>query len=128
MPDFNGDGRSDILWWSHGVISNWLGRSDGGFLINDAAAMTAVDPSGYWEILGTGDYNGDGRSDILWINDGGEVSDWLGTANGGFIANDANALTTHNSFYYAGSGDFNGDGRDDLLWWDYHHSISTWSG
>src|SRR5689334_21745466 len=29
------------------------------------------------------DFNGDGRSDILWRSDGGSVTDWLGTATGG---------------------------------------------
>ncbi|MCY7279803.1 MAG: M10 family metallopeptidase C-terminal domain-containing protein, partial [Sphingomonas bacterium] len=38
------------------------------------------------------DFNGDGRSDILWRNVAtGQLSDWLGQANGGFVGNDANA-------------------------------------
>jgi hypothetical protein len=32
----------------------------------------------------TNDFNGDGRSDILWREDGGNITDWLGQANGGF--------------------------------------------
>jgi hypothetical protein len=32
---------------------------------------------------GTGDFNGDGRSDILWRDNGGTVVDWL--MNGGSI-------------------------------------------
>ncbi|MEO7410485.1 MAG: hypothetical protein ABIU10_04090, partial [Sphingomicrobium sp.] len=39
------------------------------------------------------DFNGDGRSDILWRSTTGQLSDWLGQANGGFIGNDANAST-----------------------------------
>lgn len=130
MPDFNGDGRDDILWWgANGAVSNWLGQQDGGFHVNDAAALTMVDPGGYWEILGTGDFNGDGNSDILWINDGFQMSNWLGTQDtGAFAVNDANALTSYEGDYFAGSGDFDGDGYDDLLWWDYWYSVSTWSG
>ncbi|HEV2044015.1 MAG TPA: Calx-beta domain-containing protein, partial [Sphingomicrobium sp.] len=31
------------------------------------------------------DFNGDGRSDILWRNVDGQMSNWLGQANGGFV-------------------------------------------
>ena len=42
--------------------------------------------------VGSGDFNGDGRDDILWRSDSGQLSDWLGTASGGFVTNDANAF------------------------------------
>jgi serralysin len=34
-------------------------------------------PGPSWHILGAGDYNGDGKSDILWQNDSGQASTWL---------------------------------------------------
>jgi hypothetical protein len=34
----------------------------------------------------------DGRSDILWRNDNGDVTDWLGQANGGFASDFGNAF------------------------------------
>ena len=39
------------------------------------------------------DFNGDGRSDILWRHDDGRLTDWLGATNGGFFDNAANAYT-----------------------------------
>jgi hypothetical protein len=33
-------------------------------------------PGPDWRICGTGDYNGDGRSDILWQNSTGDVAVW----------------------------------------------------
>ncbi|HEX7826399.1 MAG TPA: VCBS repeat-containing protein, partial [Mycobacterium sp.] len=92
--DFNGDGRSDILWrnTATGQLSDWLGKADGGFTPNDANAFASVPLD--WQIAGTGDFNGDGRSDIAWRNTAsGAMSDWLGQANGGFSSNDANAFT-----------------------------------
>lgn len=42
-------------------------------------------------LAGTGDLDRDGRSDILWRSDTGQLSDWLDQANGGFADNGANA-------------------------------------
>ena len=54
----------------------------GGFTPNDANAFTSVPTS--WTVVGTGDFNGDHRDDILWRSDTGQLSNWLGQANGGF--------------------------------------------
>ena len=51
------------------------------------------------------DFNGDGRSDILWRNDDGTLTDWLGTASGGLSSNSANFNTTADpSWHIAGPG------------------------
>jgi FG-GAP-like repeat/FG-GAP repeat len=112
--DFNGDGVDDLLWRNaDGTISNWLGSTTGAFTINDAKALIHVPND--WHIVTTADFDGDGRADILWRNDNGMISNWLGTDDGGFVINDANALTE--SFgVIAGVGDFNGDGRSDIAW------------
>ena len=126
--DFNGDGRSDILWRSTtGQLSDWLGLANGGFVGNDANAFSVVPTS--WTIVGTGDFNGDGRDDILWRNSNGQLSDWLGNANGGFTPNDANAATSvPTNWSVVGVGDFNGDGRDDILWRNTAGQLSNWLG
>lgn len=92
IGDFNGDGRDDILWRSDdGAFSDWLGQANGGFVINDANAFNSIPTD--WQIAAVGDYNGDGRDDILWRNSvTGAMSDWLGTGAGGFVINDANAF------------------------------------
>jgi hypothetical protein len=83
IGDFNGDGRDDILWrHSSGALSSWLATSSGGFVVDPANVFTPV-PSD-WRLLGVGDYNGDGRDDILWHHDSGLVGEWLGQASGGF--------------------------------------------
>jgi hypothetical protein len=111
--DFNGDGRDDLLWrHPDGTISNWLSDPVAGFIINDANALVHVPTN--WQVVGTGDFNGDGHSDILWRSDTGWISNWLGTDDGGWVINDANALT-HYGTDELHIGDFNSDGRDDLL-------------
>jgi len=126
--DLNGDGRGDILWRnSDGTLSNWLARADGGFTANDANGLVQVGTD--WQVVGTGDFDGDKRDDILWRDADGTISDWLGTAAGGYKTNDAAALTNvATSWTVAGTGDFNGDGRDDILWRHADGSLSDWLG
>jgi len=126
--DFNGDGRSDILWRNdNGRVVDWLGTATGGFNGNGARSNSIV--SADWQVAGTGDFNGDGRSDILWRNTDGRIADWLGTANGGFAGNAANSRSSVSTdWQVAGTGDFNGDGRSDILWRNTDGRIADWLG
>jgi hypothetical protein len=126
--DFNGDGRSDILWrHDGGLVTDWMGNASGGFASNYGNLASNVATS--WHIAGTGDFNGDGRDDILWRHDSGLVTEWLGTANGGYADNYANAAANvATSWHIAGTGDFNGDGRDDILWRHDSGLVTDWLG
>jgi hypothetical protein len=123
--DFNGDGRDDVLWRNNnGDVTNWLGQATGSFTSNFENAFYQVDNN--WLIAGTGDFNGDGRDDILWRHGSGEVLNWLGQANGGYVSN-ANA-NAGMDWHFAGTCDFNGDGRDDVLWRNENGDITNWLG
>ncbi len=104
--DFNGDGLDDVLWHSNtGRVTNWLGQANGGFVGNflNADGQAGTD----WHIVATGDYNGDGRDDVLWRNDDGSVTNWLGMPNGGFVSNFANAFgQVDNSWHVQPPTDF----------------------
>src|SRR5258708_3777119 len=114
--DFNGDGHSDILLRNtNGAIFDFLGSTNGGIVNNGDNSWVSVDNS--WHVAGTGDFNGDGLSDILWRNDNGAIFDFSGAANGGVVNNGDNSwMMVDNSWQIAGIGDFNGDGRSDILW------------
>ena len=62
----------------------------------------------------TGDFDGDGRSDVFWRNmSTGANSIWK-SAN---IADPAGVVSVTNlNWYIAGQGDFDGDGRADVFW------------
>ena len=84
--DFNGDGLDDILWRANdGTTTNWLGQANGGFA--DNWNVFNRNPATNWQVAGTGDFNGDGRVDILWRANDGTTTNWLGQANGGFADN-----------------------------------------
>ena len=128
--DFNGDGLSDILWRNdNGALTDWLGTATGGFAYNSASAGAFAAVGTDWHVVGTGDFNGDGRADILWRNDSGALTDWLGTASGGFVDNSASAYAVVGTDWkVADTGDFNGDGRIDILWRDDDGALTDWLG
>jgi plastocyanin len=67
--DFNGDGRSDILWRNSSTGANAIWRSASSAAPQAVSAVPVV-----WRALGLADYNGDGRSDILWRNSSSGVN------------------------------------------------------
>jgi hypothetical protein len=125
IGDFNGDGRDDILFRdANGVIFDYLGTASGGFTANTSNLYTDIADA--WHVSGVGDFNGDGRDDILFRNDNGAITNFLGTANGGILNNGDNIYTVvDNSWHIAGTGDFNGDGRDDILWRNDNGAVFT---
>jgi hypothetical protein len=68
-----------------------------------------------WEIVGSGDYNGDGRSDILWRNYYGGANVIWWSANSA-TQQAVTAVSARTRPYVADSGDYNGDGASDILW------------
>jgi len=110
--DLNGDGKSDLLWYSaaSGQTSTWLmnGTAYAG------AASLLVDPN--FKVIGTPDLNGDGKCDLLWYNAAtGQTAAWL--MNGATIIGAAILLTDPN-FKVIATPDLNGDGKSDLLWYN----------
>ena len=82
-----------------------------------------------WKVIGTGDINGDGKDDLVLRRDDGWITDWLGTANGGFTNNGANtALFLTTDWKISSIADFNGDGREDLLLRNDSGWMTDWLG
>jgi hypothetical protein len=126
--DFNGDGHADLLLRNdNGTMTDWLGTANGGFAVNDANATVAVGTG--WHVAGVGDFNGDGKADILWRNDNGVIFNFLGTANGGVLNNGDNSyVNVDNVWHVAAVADFNGDGRADILWRNDNGTIFDFLG
>ena len=122
--DFDGDGKGDLLWRTDGgALAIW---ELNGNQIQAAdfihAGPTAVGvPAPDWRIVGTGDFGGDGKADILWETTGGALALWqmdgthimsasflkLGATNVGIPGFD---------WHVSDVADFDGDGKSDILW------------
>jgi len=127
--DFNGDGKVDLLLYYNDSASGWrsivaLAKDDGTFA--PPVAWAAAGNYAVWN-EGTGDFNGDGKTDLLlYYNDSASWRSVVALANGdGTFSPPVGWGSTGNySVWPEGTGDFNGDGKTDLLL--YYNDISSW--
>jgi hypothetical protein len=71
-----------------------------------------------------GDYNQDGKADLLFRHSNGTLAMWL--MNGTGVLTTGVFGTIAPQWSVAGVGDFNGDGRDDILWRDSFGTLAIW--
>jgi hypothetical protein len=111
--DFDGDGKSDVLWHHATQGEVWLWPMDGATRAAETYVRTVADTN--WEIRGIGDFDGDGRADILWRNKTtGMIYFW--PMDGSTPLSETYVGTVDPAYDIVGTGDYNGDGRADILW------------
>lgn len=113
--DYNGDGKTDILWRDYGTGQSHI------WLMNGANRLSTVilppTTNLAWEIVGGGDFNADGQDDILWRNkDTGTLAIWAmhGVTVGVFNSNFA--TVRYKDWRVVGTGKFNEDNNTDIIW------------
>jgi Domain of unknown function (DUF4394) len=129
--DFDGDGKAELLWRNAdtGVVTWQL--NTGPFvdadLNGDEVAFTRdFGPvTSDWTVVGTGDVNHDGMSDIFWRHATGQLVSWE-VDDGAIIGyNDYGHVPL--DYEFIDTGDFNGDGRSgDVLWRHVSGQVVTW--
>jgi hypothetical protein len=128
--DVTGDGRADLtILYDAGnnqtKLLNFASTSDGSGVFNPTTPIVndpGVFPAGKLNTL-SGDFNGDGRSDVVAFRDEGgchtTMSWWLSSANSYVPSNGPVWDSGVGNWCYSNgaktvAGDFNGDGMDDI--------------
>jgi hypothetical protein len=137
--DYDGDGMTDILFRRHsggvqrfGPVSAFLmdgsrvreivklstekcvEREDGS--LRCSLVKTRINKE--WQIVGSGDYNGDGRSDVLCHNASENQFDVWTMQDDRSYESEILPDDFGNDAAVVASGDFDGDGMSDILWRD----------
>jgi hypothetical protein len=125
--DMNGDGKADLIW-QH-ITAGWLAvwYMDGPTVISDRLLTPGQIAGNDWKIVGAGDFNGDGRPDLVWQHTTGLLCVWFMSGstmqsvvylNPGQVADPA--------WHIRGVIDLNGDGQTDLLWQHDSGYVGAW--
>jgi serine protease len=104
---FDSNGYADLLWYSAASGSEvWLMNG----LAPGATGLLRATP---WVVAATGDFDGDGRTDIAWYNSVTGAAE--ATLMNGVTPGPDGALFASLATQIVNTGDFNGDGKRDLL-------------
>ena len=117
LGDYNGDGLTDILTYNPGVGDDSLWYATGNTSDPYFDKLEAFTEDGTYDQLITGDYNGDGFTDILAYNPGlGMDALWFGSGSTGDpFFNKYEAFNEDEAYDQMIIGDYNGDGLTDIL-------------
>ncbi|MFG1889021.1 N-acetylmuramoyl-L-alanine amidase [Micromonospora sp. NPDC049051] len=114
--DFNGDGRDDIITFTHGTLADvYVSLSTGTTFTNSTKWHDWFAPHN--EVAAVGDVNGDGKDDIITFTHDNAADVYVALSTGTSFA--GTAVKWHEYFSITGEypaiGDVNGDGKDDII-------------
>jgi hypothetical protein len=135
VGDWNSDGVTDFLWYERLTGNNrwYMGSPSAlGFTVySNLIAPTLINEAN--GELYNGDWNGDGRLDLMWYDRASGSNRWF--VSGGAWGAGAPSFTAYvnpipplsmNGGTGIHFGDWNGDGAADLLWFDGSSGTNRW--
>ncbi|MFF2659601.1 glycoside hydrolase domain-containing protein [Kitasatospora sp. NPDC058032] len=130
--DFNGDGRTDVAGkLSDGSLLLWTGNGNG--TLNTQSGYAMWPGTGFKDVhdLLAGDFNGDGRIDLVGKAADGTLMLWTGNGNGTLNTSSGYAMWPDTGFknvHDLVAGDFNGDGWTDVAGKLSDGTLLLWTG
>ncbi|MEU5438440.1 FG-GAP-like repeat-containing protein [Streptomyces sp. NPDC020719] len=115
------DGQANLYLWPGNQDIDAPGHGDGTF----GSRRLLTDGWNFTETT-VGDFNGDGKPDLIAKDSHGNLFLWAGRGNGTFAA--PRKLTDGWNFTQTTAGDFTGDGKADLIAKDSHGNLFLWAG
>lgn len=116
VADFDGDDVDDILWFAPDSPGNHLWRGGGGLSFDKTPMPLALDA-----VDAIGDFDGDGRTDLVGHRPGSAPDSFYYSTGAGFVRRDMRV----NGSYNLTVGDFDGNGADDIHWYGTNVAADT---
>ena len=127
--DFDGDGTSDVIGAGNDCLLRWSGTGSGG--VKKAVVLGCGGWNTYsWSLTSPGDISGDGKADVVAINDDNHcLYAWYGNGQGG-IGTGHQVGCGWDPYWatIAGAGDLNNDGAGDLVAINDDDCLVRWYG
>jgi hypothetical protein len=134
VADFNNDGQADLVWRYYGTTGPEVGKTViwtmNGTVPTSTLEMPVLVTDPNWQIVGVGDFTGDGLPDLVWRNYGPTVPPGGRTVIWGM--NGVNPVSTiplntppvdDPNWRIEAVGDFNGDNQTDIVWRNYGPTV-----
>ncbi len=115
------DMHGDIFWrnTTTGEVGMWVMN---GTKISKTVDFGVVPLT--WNLVGIGDFDNNGSTDMLWRDTSGNIGIWL--MNGTTILSTAVVGNLPVTQTIAQTGDFNGDGKTDIMFVDNTGNVGVW--
>ncbi|MSR13245.1 MAG: hypothetical protein EXR86_01515 [Gammaproteobacteria bacterium] len=120
--DFDAEGSSDLVVRNDGAgaVEIWFMHG-----IRRHSVTTIESLSPVWQLVAANDFNGNGRSDLLWADANGGAQVWL--MDGAKVVTKGKFAASPISQEVVDTGDYNADGAADILWQETQtKALSRW--
>jgi len=123
--DFNGDGKPDlILQDDSGFLGVW--RMNKESLVSAALLTPNNSGDSNWRVVGSGDFNGDGNTDLLFQHSDSTVAVWYMSGESMTSPTLVDPAGPGAGWRVVGAADFDGDGKSDILFQTNDRILAVW--
>ncbi|MFN7139807.1 MAG: FG-GAP-like repeat-containing protein, partial [Limisphaerales bacterium] len=123
--DLTGNGSHDLVFQhKDGRLAAWY--LQGSTFLGAAQLRPGAIPAAPWRFVTMADFNSDGKSDMLFQNEAGELMLWLMNGNE-FVSRQLIAQNPGAEWKAFGAGDFDGDGKSDILFQHADGRMMVWA-